>query len=63
VEWFSTKAEAWATANTPPYRDRVTDVIDQDWNPNSFSIRCSSKVDPDAQIGALRTVLEGGGER
>jgi hypothetical protein len=61
--WSPNRADVVAKANTPKYRYRATDVIEQAWNPDSFSIRRESKVDPDAQLKALRAVLksDGGG--
>jgi hypothetical protein len=48
------KKEVWAMAEKPPYRDRFTDIIELDYNPNLFSITSEYAPAPDRQLRAMK---------
>jgi hypothetical protein len=57
VEFYSQdKAEVVAKANSKKYRDRVTLIEEQDWNPRSFNIKRTFSTDPKA----MKQMLTGG---
>ena len=57
VAWSRNRAEMVARSQKPDLQDRVTDVIELDWDSSRFQIRFAYQPDTESQVSALRAVL------
>jgi hypothetical protein len=53
VFWSQDKQEVLAKANGPQYRNRLSEVIEQDWDPRAFTLKRVFAPDADAARQAL----------
>jgi hypothetical protein len=60
VFWPTDKKEVIKRSQEPDLIDRVTLIIEQDWDPKAFRLIREYQPDTARQINGLRAVLDGG---
>jgi hypothetical protein len=58
VFWSQNRAEVVAYTQKAEFEDRITDIIEQGWDPRLFTIRREYQPDTESQLKVMRVVLD-----